>query len=99
MTYEATPEEEIAERIQNNELVITTTHHQLGDGTWRTEQYPYKYRLEITGRMNNAARDSTYIILSNTDDITFDQAWKASGLSSNLNDYFDPANAKIVGFR
>jgi hypothetical protein len=99
MTYEATPEEELAEKIKNNELVITTTHHQLADGTWRAEQYPYKYRLEITGRLNNAARDSTYIILSNTDDITFDQAWKASGLSSNLDDYFDPANAKIVGFR
>ena len=54
--------------------------------------------LELTGRMHAAVKDSTYIILSNTDDITFDQAWKASGLSSNMTDYFKEKDAVIVGF-
>ena len=59
--------------------------------------YKYKYRLEITGRLNNAVNDITYVVLSNLENITFEQMWKASGLSSNLDDYFDPADAVIVG--
>ena len=29
---------------------------------------------------------------------TFDQAWKAAGFSSNMDDYFDVEVAKFVGF-
>ena len=58
--------------------------------------YTYKYRLEITGRLNNAVEDTTYVILSNIENITFEQAWKASGLSSNTADYFDPAEAVFI---
>jgi hypothetical protein len=49
--------------------------------------------------MHNAAKNSTYIVLSNTEDITFDMAWKAAGYSSNSEDYFDPQVAMIVGSR
>lgn len=72
------------------------TYYEMSDGIWKTEDYTYKYKLEITGRLNNAVIDSTYIILSNTDDITFEEAWKASGLSSNTEDYFKPEDAIIV---
>ena len=48
--------------------------------------------------MNNAVKDSTFIFLSNIEDITFDQAWKAAGFSSNMDDYFDVEDAKFVGF-
>ena len=61
--------------------------------------YKYKYKLEITGRLNNAVNDTTYVVLSNMENITFEQTWKASGLSSNLDDYFDPADAVIIGVR
>ena len=37
--------------------------------------------------------------LSNIKEITFDQAWKASGLSSNMNDYFDVEDAKFVAMK
>ena len=59
----------------------------------------YKYRLEVSGRMNAAESDSTFIYLSNQESIPFDQAWKASGLSSNMADYFDEADAKFVGMK
>jgi hypothetical protein len=52
--------------------------------------------LEISGRLSNAVKDSTYIYLSNIEDITFEQAWKASGLSSNMDDYFDIDEAVLV---
>ena len=97
--YEPTPIEQIDTKYDNEEFVITKLHYENLDGEWVSEGYTYKYRLEITGRMNNAAKNTTYIVLSNTEDITFDQTWKASGLSSNMADYFDPAVAVIVGHK
>ena len=32
-------------------------------------------------------------------DITFEQAWKASGLSSNMDDYFKEEDAKFVAMK
>ena len=97
--YFTTPTHQLQETYDKEELVITQPHAQLEDGLWVWESYGYLYRLEISGRLNNAKKNTTYIILSNTKDITFDQAWKASGLSSNLNDYFSPETAVIVGHR
>ena len=58
----------------------------------------YKYRLEISGDpRGSSAMIMTYIVLSNTQEITFNQALMASGLSSNLNDYFAPEESVIVG--
>ena len=37
--------------------------------------------------------------LSNIENITFDQAWKAAGFSSNMDDYFDVEGAKFVGMK
>lgn len=72
-------------------------YHRTNDGMWETDDgYTYKYRLKISGHLPKAAKDSTYIILSNTKDITFEQAWKAGGLSSNSEDYFEPEEAVVV---
>ena len=35
----------------------------------------------------------------NIENITFDQAWKAAGFSSNMDDYFDVEVAKFVGMK
>lgn len=72
------------------------TYFEMADGTWNFEGNTYKYRLEITGRMNNAATDSTFVYLSNLEEITFDQAWKAAGFSSISTDYFDIKDAVLV---
>ena len=83
----------------NEEFVYQKSHYKAANGTWVCEGHTYKYRLEITGRLNNAAKSTTYIVLSNSKDITFDQTWKASGLSSLMSDYFDPEDAVIVGHK
>jgi hypothetical protein len=70
---------------------------EMSDGTWECDGRSYKYKLEVTGRLNNAVKDTTYIILSNIKEISFDRAWKASGLSSNSNDYFSLDEAVFVG--
>lgn len=50
------------------------TYYELSDGTWRYDGQVYQYRLEITGRMSNADKDSTFVYLSSLDGITFDHA-------------------------
>ena len=72
------------------------TYYEMSDGTWQVDGHTYKYRHEITGRLHNAVVDSTYVYLSNLEEITFDQAWKASGLSSNTEDYFSVEEAILV---
>ncbi len=72
------------------------TYYEMTDGTFTCNDVSYQYRLEIKGRLNNAAGDSVYVYLSNLPDISFEQAWKASGLSSNTDDYFDVKDAVLV---
>ena len=78
---------------------VLREYSQKTDSTWVCEGHIYKYRLEITGRMANAAADSTFVYLSNLEEITFERAWKASGLSSNTDDYFDAEEAVLVEMR
>ena len=78
---------------------LFATYYEMDDGTWMYDGRNYKYRLEITGRMSNAAKQSTFIYLSNIEDIPFDRAVMASGLSSNMADYFSPEEAVFVGWK
>lgn len=68
------------------------------DGTWECEGINYKYKLGVSGIMPNSDNDILFIYLSNLEEITFEQAWKASGLSSDLNDYFDVKDAVLVAW-
>ena len=72
------------------------TYYEMTDGTWMCDDHMYQYRLEINGRMPNAAVDSSFVYLSNIEEITFDQAYRAAGVSSNSNDYFSPETAVLV---
>lgn len=75
------------------------TYYEMSDGTWMADGISYQYRFEITGRMPNAAVDSTFVYLSNLGNITFDRAWKAAGFSSLLADYFSPREAILVDWK
>ena len=98
-TYDVTDAALTEEYWDNNKLVTMVKYYEMSDGTWKTDNYVYQYRLEISGRMNNAVKDSTFVFLSNKKDITFEQAWKASGLSSDMNDYFKEEDAKLVAMK
>lgn len=95
-TFAETPSELVEESFEENSEVILKTYYEMSDGTWKTDNRTYRYRLTVTGRLNNAAGDTTYTILSNIENITFEQAWKASGLSSNSDDYFKTEEAVFV---
>ena len=72
------------------------TYYEMKDGTWLCDNQIYQYRLEISGRMPNAAKDSTFTYLSNIEEISFEKAYMAAGLSSNSEDYFKPEEAVLV---
>lgn len=95
-TYEVTDADYA---FENDELVTMVKYYEMSDGAWKTDDYTYQYRLEITGRMRGAVKDSTFVFLSNIKDITLEQAWKASGFSSNMDDYFKEEDAKFVAMK
>ncbi len=72
------------------------TYQEMADGTWMCDGYTYQSRLEIKGRMPNASVDSCFVYLSNIGELSFEQAYKAAGLSSNQDDYFSPEDAVLV---
>ena len=81
------------------EAYLMKDYEELTDGTFECSGYNYRYKLEITGRMGGASKDSTFVYLSNIEEISFDQAWKAAGFSSNMADYFDLEDAVLVEMR
>lgn len=98
-TFEQTPVEQAERCVENGEEVTLRTYYEMSDGTWKTDDYAYQYKLVVAGRLHNAVDDITYTILSNIEEISFEQAWKASGLSSNLDDYFQPEDAVFVAIQ
>lgn len=81
---------------------ITTdrmTYHELSDGTWQADGRIYKYRLEIPGQLPNSIEESTFVYLTNLEKITFDQAWKAAGFSSQTSDYYTEDEAVLVEWK
>ena len=97
---------EKADATDSYEEWIMHTYYKMSDGTWsvdivdnetgEVETLTYQYRIVLHDRMPNAEVDSNYIILSNRNDITFYEAYMASGLSSNLEDYFTKDEAVFV---
>ena len=71
-------------------------YSEMSDGTWLCDGNIYKYRLEIRGRMPNAAKDSVFVYLSNIEEISFEKAYMAAGISSDSEDYFSPEEAILV---
>lgn len=72
------------------------TYCEMKDGTWSCNDRSYEYRLERRGRLPTAECDSVFVYLSNLPDISFEQAAKASGLSSDTADYFAAEDAVLV---
>ena len=65
------------------------------DGTWSAKGNTYKYRKVLTGRMPQAAKDTTFIVLSNTEAVSFQNAVDDM-LSDNSNDHFDERETILV---
>ncbi len=97
-TFEITDTSLSEEYSESDELVTMIKYYEMSSGTWKTDEHEYKYRLILEGRMPNAARDSTFVVLSNRNDISFEQAYK-SLISSSTNDFFDAEQTVIVAMK
>ena len=75
------------------------TYYEMSDGTWQYDGKSYQHRLEISGKMSGTAVTSTFVYLTNFENMTFQQAWKAAGFSSSLSEYFSPEDAVLVEWR
>ena len=91
------------EEPAEDQFATIVRYFEMADGTWRTKFHSYQYRLEITGRVDGMDKDNTLVFLSNIEDIPFDQAVKAAGMSStyelNNEDAFDPKDAVLVAIK
>ena len=56
---------------------VMVTYQELKDGTWKCEDTVYQYRLELTGRERLAVEDSTFVVLSQREDVTFEEVSQA----------------------
>lgn len=73
-----TVENEIAKTYeQSEEDGILTTYYEMSDGTWKCDDTSYQFRLELTGTMPNAAKESYYAVLTNNDKLTFEDVSKS----------------------
>lgn len=87
-----TKEPEVVNTITTDRM----TYYELSDGTWQADGRIYKHRLGVTGQLPNSIEESTFVYLTNLEKITFDQAWKAAGFSSQTSDYFSEDEAVLV---
>lgn len=95
-TYEVLEDEaQIQQNMQNGVPSTMIRYYELSDGTWKTDEHSYQYRLVLTGRSPNAEADSTFVVLSNVQDITFEQA-SLQLFSSNSQDFFDKTETVLV---
>ena len=84
------------EKGTSGEDHIWTAYYKMSDGTWKTDTHAYKYCLELSGKAPGAGLVWEFIVLSNREDLTFDDVFWASGFSSDSSAYFSPEDAVIV---
>jgi hypothetical protein len=72
------------ERVE--ELLVKVGISEKGDG--KSQLKEYKYRLTLTGRSPNAVKDSTFVVLTDNPDLTYEEVAK-SLYSSNSNDWLE----------
>ncbi len=75
----------------------TYTYYEMEDGTWQCKDKTYSYRLVLTGRMHNAEKDSTFVVLTDDSKMTFEEVANAlySSDSSVIEDFEN--KAVVVG--
>lgn len=61
------------------------TYYEMNDGTWKCNDTSYQFRLELKGRMSGAVSDSCFVILTDNENLTFEDVFK-SLISSSLED-------------
>ena len=64
----------VEENFSGNEIIIKKSRYK--ENMWHTDKYSYKYRLHLTGKLPKADEDIIFVVLSNNENITFDDISK-----------------------
>ena len=72
----------VVKNYESDQDSVMVTYQELKDGTWKREDTVYQYRLELTGTLPNAQADSHYVVLSQREDVTFDEV--SQGMISSI---------------
>jgi len=49
----------------------------MSDGTWKCDEITYQYRLELSGRWPNAEAETYYVVLTDNEELTFEDVSKS----------------------
>ena len=74
----------------------THSYYKMSNGTWRTESNCYKYRFEFSGKPQNVDKERYFVVLSNREDITFEETLEAKESSDPFGNGFPVEEALIV---
>jgi len=66
---------ETYEKSENDGIIAT--YYEMNNGTWKCDDRTYQFRLELTGRMPNAESDSYYVVLTDNENLTFEDVSKS----------------------
>lgn len=83
----------VVKTYESGQDSVMVTYQELKDGTWKCEDTVYQYRLELTWTLPNAQADSHYVVLSQREDVTFQEVSQA--LLSSMAP-FDPVGYVLV---
>lgn len=81
---------------RDGEEHIWVTYYEMSDGTWKIGDQTYMHCIEVSGEMPGTSSVAKFTVLSNREDLTFSEVLSASGISSDLSDYFPAEEARIV---
>lgn len=62
---------------QSEQDGILSTYYEMDNGTWQCGGTSYPFRLELSGRMPNAESDSYYVVLTDNENLTFEDVSKS----------------------
>ena len=89
------------EVIKSGGMFILESHYENGNGEYvlvvDSIPYKYKYRLALQGYTGNGDEVGIYIVLSNRDDLSYEEVVNKIGQNSDMKSCFDITDARIVG--
>lgn len=62
---------------QSEDNGVMKTYYEMKDGTWKCDDTIYQYRLELNGRMPNAEKDSSFVVLTDDKSLSFETVSKS----------------------
>ena len=73
----------VVKTYESGQDSVMVTYQELKDGTWKCEDTVYQYRLELTVTLPNAQSYSHYVVLSQREDVSFEEVsrWMLSSVT------------------